>query len=106
MIVEETLELITVVATDEKDVNGYTVDREIKNEVFCKVKSPGRSEFYAAMKADMKVSKIFVVSDIDYAGETQLIYDGDRYKVEKVYPAGLDEIELTCSKVEREDGTV
>ena len=100
MVVEETLELITVVATDEKDVNGYTVDRDEKKEVFCKVKSPGRSEFYAAMKADMKVSKIFVVSDIDYAGETELIYDGQRYKVEKYYPAGLDEIELTCSRLE------
>lgn len=100
MQVEETLELITVVSTEKKDSNGYRIDREEKKEVFCKVKSPGRSEFYAAMKSDMKVSKIFIVSDIDYAGETELIYDGQRYKVEKEYPAGLDEIELTCSKVE------
>lgn len=99
-MVEETLELITVIATGEKDDNGYTIDRDGKNEVFCEVKSPGRSEFYAAMKADMKVSKIFIVSDIDYAGETELIYDGKRYKVEKEYPAGMDKIELTCSRME------
>lgn len=99
-MVEETLELITVIATGEKDANGYTIDRDVKNEVFCEVKSPGRSEFYAAMKADMKVSKIFIVSDIDYAGETELIYDGKRYKVEKEYPAGMDKIELTCSQME------
>lgn len=100
MQVEETLELITVIVTDEKDAYGNPIEREEKNEVFCKVENPGRSEFYAAKRADKKVSKIFTVSDIDYRGETELIYDGDRYKVEKDYPVNLDEIELTCSKVE------
>ncbi len=97
---DDILELIKNVNTGEADSDGYAVIQRTSKEVFCKVNDPGRSEFYQAARADMKVEKVFTVSALDYESETELVYEEHSYKVTRTYPVNSDEIELVCSSLE------
>jgi SPP1 family predicted phage head-tail adaptor len=66
--------------------------------VFCDKKSIGRSEFYNAAVADLKPEIIFVVHTWEYDGETEVEFDGVRYKIIRTYSAS-EKTELVCEKV-------
>ena len=85
-----------------KDKDGYDSTNEIKREIFCSVcDGVSRSEFYEAMKADVKLSATIEVNDGDYDKEQILEHEGTRYKIERVYPTGYGTLELSCSEVVR-----
>lgn len=85
-----------------KDEDGYESTDEIKREIFCSVSDGvSRSEYYEAMKADVKLSATIEVNDGDYDKEQLLEHEGTRYKIERVYPTGYGTLELSCSEVVR-----
>ena len=96
-------DICTLIALEiSKDEDGYDRINEIKREIFCSVSDGvSRSEFYEAMKADVKLSATIEVNDGDYDKEQILDHEGTRYKIERVYPTGYGTLELSCSEVVR-----
>lgn len=81
-----------------RDANGNMKYTEDKAEKFCKVRSATRREFYAAETQDIKPELIITISNrVDYNGERELEYNGERYVVIRSYWSG-DEVELTVGK--------
>jgi len=83
----------------QTDEVGNQIGEEIKSVVLCGVKSIGRSEFYNAATSGLKPEIIFVVHGYEYFGETQVEYEGTKYKVIRTYSANFEEVELICEKV-------
>lgn len=97
-------ELTLISSTTTYDDIGNPVDSEDKLDIFCGVKSIGRTEFYNAAANGLKPSYIFVVHPYEYNGETYVEFSKDsspkkRYKVIKTYEKDMEELELTCEKV-------
>lgn len=73
---------------------GANVVTESKREVFCNVSSVGRSEFYQAMQAGHGLSYVFTTHPINYEGEEELEYNGERYGITRTYQSGLDSLDI------------
>lgn len=102
---ETTLELIEKSCTG-RDESGIPTITEKKTELFLtrSPKSPTRSEFWSATAAGHQLSIVLTISAWDWdefkkPKPSELIYMDERYRIEKVYRLGEDEIELTCSEV-------
>lgn len=88
----EVLTLITVV--NGVDEYGDPATTETSREVFCRLASIGQKEFYQAQAVGLQPELKFILADyLDYAGETLVEYDGQRYRVLRTYRDGL-ELEL------------
>ena len=73
-------------------------------DVFCATRSIGMKEFYQANATDFHPEIKFVLADyLDYQGETMAIYDGQLYRILRIYRTGI-ELELTAEKAPAEDG--
>ena len=56
----------------QKDGDGYHTTNEIKREIFCSVSDGvNRAEYYAAMKAGVKLSATIEVNEGDYCWSTR-----------------------------------
>lgn len=86
----------------EKDT--YGVDRPIESEreVFAQVRSVTRQEFFDGGRNGLNPSLEFTVFFGDYAGETIIEFNSNRYSVYRTYFSDDDYIELY---VERKGGT-
>lgn len=93
----ETAELVSV--TETKDLDGYPILKERKNEVFVDIQSVRRIEFYDAMRTGLDLSIVFVVRACDYEGEKLINYENKRYKVERAYTKDGELFELNCSEI-------
>ena len=72
-------------------------------EVFCGLRSVGRSEFYQANATGYKPELVFVLADFyDYAEETLADYNGIRYRVIRTYRTG-QALELVVTKASAEE---
>lgn len=83
-----------------------------QTEVFCAVKSVGRTEYYKAAKNGIKASNIFVVNKDDFdaaAGvnkegkkvkPSRVIYNDTVYLICRSYAEVFGDLELTCEEVE------
>lgn len=91
------ISLITV--TRAQNANGYITETEATTEVFAEILSATRSEFYAAAKADIKISRIFKLRNADYNDATIVQHSSKRYRVERTYTADFEWIELSCSDI-------
>lgn len=81
-------------------VNGFAAESTTETDVWADQKSVGRSEFYQSAQAGMKADIIFAVHTSDYAGQTEIKYEGNTYDVTRTYQKGLDVVELTCVRRE------
>ncbi|BBK76871.1 hypothetical protein [Clostridium butyricum] len=96
---------LTLISTDVTyDDIGNPVETPKEIDIFCDMKSIGRTEFYKAAANGLKPSYIFVVHPYEYNGETYVEFSEDekpkqRYKVMKTYKKNMEELELTCEKV-------
>lgn len=96
---------LTLISTDiTYDDIGNPVETPKEIDIFCDMKSIGRTEFYNAAANGLKPSYIFVVHPYEYNGETYVEFSEDekpkqRYKVMKTYKKNMEELELTCEKV-------
>jgi len=71
----------------------------VKKTVLCGLKSVTRSEFYSAAQTGLRPSNVFVVHGYEYNGETEVEFEGEKYKVIRTYSVSFEEMELTCEKV-------
>lgn len=82
---------------------GVRVPAETKKQVFCKVRSVTRAEFFDGGRNGLNPQYRFDVFMGDYNDETVIEYKEKRYAVYRVYhPENVDYIELYC---ERKGGT-
>lgn len=83
------------------DANHYETE-DVPTEVLCSVsQGVGRTEFYEALKAGVRLSVAVEVNEFDYDGQTVLEHDGHRYSIERTYPTGYGTLELSCAEVTR-----
>lgn len=80
---DATIKLIKTTTT--QDALGYPVETETAREVFCSVESVTRSEFFQAGKAGLTPEHVFSVNAIEYEGEKELEYNGDKYGIYRTY---------------------
>lgn len=90
--------------TDVVNYDEYGVARKSRTakQVYCKVDSVTRSEFFDAGKAGLKPEYRITMFFGDYDGEIVVGYKGRLYSVYRTYLAKTDIIELY---VERQGGT-
>lgn len=85
------------------DEYGNQVETTTERQVFCKVESVGRTEFYQAAQNDMHPTYMFVISHyMDYMGEKECLYtdwtgEEKRYVITRTYRID-DRIELTAEE--------
>jgi hypothetical protein len=85
------------------DDDGYTVKNEIRRDVFCRLDSIGRSEFYQAQATNFRPELKFVLADyLEYDDEYLCIYDEIWYRVIRTYRAG-QELELVVQRASVEE---
>lgn len=100
-------EAILLVIQNEKNENGFPIQRKYEIPVFCKKKSVTHSEFYNAMRADVLVRLILEIrieeweesahivdGKKEYA--TKIIYDGGTYDVIRYFEKGKAMVQVTC----------
>ncbi|MBS4191193.1 phage head-tail adapter protein [Bacillus sp. FJAT-49705] len=95
---------------------GDTIDFEVPTTILCDVLSVSRSEHYAAATHDLKPSIVFVVNKYEYEGQSEIEFEGKRYKVIRDYlplqskgfktantmnMGNFETIELTCEEVKK-----
>lgn len=89
--------------TYEKNAYGVDVPTETSRQVFCRVDSVTRAEFFNGGRSGLNPSWVFTLPAANYLGEDTVIYNGKPYGVYRTYYAeDIDEMELY---VERKGGT-
>lgn len=94
----EVIELIDVI--HEVDGYGFETNTEIKTEVFANKKSIRSSEFYESQKLGYKLSLMFEVRVEEFESQEYILYENEKYKIERTYQKNAEIIELVCSKYE------
>ena len=100
---DDVIKLVKPVYKTDEYLN--QIPETIEREVFCQVKSVGRSEFYSAAQADLHPEYVFVISHYkDYQGEKFIRYtdwmDNERvFYVTRTYRVpDSDAVELTVEE--------
>ena len=79
------------------------VTSETRREVFCKLESIGRTEFYQAQATDLRPELVFVLADyLDYEDEFLCIYGDIWYRVIRTYRKG-QELEIIVQRAAAEE---
>lgn len=94
----EVIELIDII--HEVDEYGFETNTEIKTEVFANKKSIRSSEFYESQKLGYKLSLMFEVRVEEFESQEYILYENEKYKIERTYQKNAEIIELVCSKYE------
>lgn len=79
-----------------QDENGvWRSGEKTEREIFARVDSVSRSEFFAAGSAGLRPEYVFLVFAGEYRGETLCRHDGTLYAIYRTYRRpGSDELEL------------
>lgn len=96
-MMDSVLELISVRQT--RDAQGVLQTDETARQVFCRVDSITRQEFFEAGRAGLNPEWRFTVFAGDYNGEQTLVYAGLRYGIYRTYRVpGTDYMELYAER--------
>lgn len=90
--------LLITTKTEENDIGEMVIVGEVERLVFAREVGVSRTEVYQSRVAGLKPSLALEMKSIEYQGEEELEFNGQRYHIIKQYPQGQD-IELTCEKV-------
>lgn len=91
-MMDDMLTLVAKVCT--QDEIGAIVETEVKTEVFARMKSVSRSEFFSAGQRGLSPSLVAITRYANYDGQTEAIWQGKRYTIYRTYFDGHDDIEL------------
>lgn len=78
---------------------GDIIETETEKMVYVNKGSVGRTEYYQALSAGLKLKLLLEVRAIDYSDEEMLRFNGIDYNVVKTYSKNDEIIELTCEEV-------
>lgn len=92
----DVLTLISTVLT--QDSIGAFVQTETARQVYCKVDSVSRDEFFAGGRNGLNPEYRFTIFAGDYQNEKTVIYNGQRYGIYRTYLSKTDLIELYAER--------
>lgn len=95
---DDVIYLISTIVT--KDSDGFDVISKSEKAIFAEKKDVGRTEFYKAQKAGMKVSAVFRINTDEYSDEVLVRFGDVEYNVVRSFEISEYYTELTCQKVE------
>ena len=81
--VNETIFLISH-EYDEDEI-GQQIETDTQREVFCDIKSIQQNEFFRAGQNGLKPEFVAEVHSFEYDGETEVLYNGEKYSVYRTY---------------------
>ena len=88
---------------EKRGAAGFLIEEEetqsCQREVFCSVDSVKRNEFFEAMRSGIRLALVFHIAVDDYQGETRLLYENTKYKIEKTYRLNEYDLELSVSEL-------
>lgn len=96
IILNDVIELISTSLGVDK--NGFEIQAEIKREIFADKKSVRSSEFYQAQSQGFKLDVMFNIKPYEYDNEEYLIFENQKYKIERTYEKDSENLEIICSK--------
>jgi len=95
-------EILTLIKRTFAD-DGYTVISETRRDVFCRLDSIGRTEFYQAQATNFRPELKFVLADyLEYEDEYLCVFDFVWYRVIRTYRTG-QELELVVQRASAEE---
>lgn len=97
-IKDDVITLVKQTAASSLDEYGQETFTETTRQVFCKVTSANRAEFFEARQTGLEPEYVFVTQPTNYEGEKILTYEGVRYQIYRTYRRGADELELYAQK--------
>lgn len=93
---------VLILVSRELDDYGHVVNETLR-EVFCRLESVSRTEFYQAQATNLRPELVFVLPDyLEYNGEYLCIYDNAWYRVIRTYRKG-QELELVVQSAATEE---
>lgn len=88
--------LTLIQQTPGVDEYGDPTTTETTRDVFVRLGSIGQKEFYQAHAVGLQPELKFIMADyLDYNGEMLAAYNGQRYRVLRIFRSG-QELELIC----------
>ena len=96
----ETAELITV--NYDKDIYGVSSKTEVAKKVYGYYDSVSASEVFDGGRNGLNPQFRFVMTELDYNGQTILVRNSERFAVYRTYRPNNGTVELYC---ERQGGT-
>ena len=91
---DDIITLVAITPTGNFDEYGQEITAETTRQVYCKVTSANRAEFFEARQTGLTPEFVFTTQPTNYAGEKVLEYEGVRYSIYRTYRRGADELEL------------
>ena len=76
------------------DETGFPIATETEYETYCMVDSISRAEFFDAGKAGFTPEYKFTVNVVEYSGQSEIEYEGERYAIYRTYKTKEDMMEL------------
>ena len=90
---------VTLRAVSSLYEGGFQVDGEpVETEVFADRHSVKSSLFFAAQAAGKQLDVAFTVHIADYAGQTELEYNGVLFEVVNTYELDSERVDLNCRR--------
>lgn len=83
----------------EDEIGNQVPGEAVETILLCRQQSVSRSEFYNAAAVGVQPEAVFIIHAYEYTGQTEVRFEGTRYKVIRTYQTGIEEVELTCQKV-------
>lgn len=84
---------------EEDEIGNINSSFDLYNKCYAKKQSVRTSEFYNATMVGMNPSVEFVIKKLNYSGESELLWNNERYEVLRVVePKNKFDIVLVCSK--------
>ena len=95
--------VITLISeTSAKNSYGVYVPTLTQKNVFCRVESVSRAEFFEGGRNGLNPQYKFILFPGDYSGERDVLYEGMPYAVYRTFDGKMDQLELYA---ERKGGT-
>lgn len=83
--------LLLISKMTDTDQRGDEVTTETTREVFARLSSIGQKEFYQGQAVGLKPELKFVLADyLDYQNESEVEYNGIRYRVLRTFRSGKE----------------
>lgn len=97
-----------LVVTNEKDEDGFPVEKSIEIPVYVREKSATRTEFYEALRSGISIKTVLETRQEDWEQSahmvggkkeyaTQIRYDGSVHDIVRTYKNDKSMIEIVCS---------
>lgn len=97
-----------LIVTNEKDDDGFPVEKSVEIPVYVREKSATRTEFYEALRSGISIKTVLETRQEDWEQSahmvggkkeyaTQIRYDGSVYDIVRTFKNDKSMIEIVCS---------